>query len=347
MSGRSDAAPAAPDEAILAFIESAGLLEGTGEPHYTPLTGGVSSDIWLVETQQRRFCVKRALARLRVAADWRAPVERSVFEAAWMKGAARVDPDAAPAILSDDPQAGMLAMEYLPPEDFRLWKSELMEGRADPAVAAMVGSRLARIHSAFARDAAAPSTFPRDDIFHSIRLEPYLEAAGRAHPDLADRLGYLVRRTAETKRSVVHGDISPKNILIGPKGPVFLDAECAWFGDPAFDAAFCLNHLMLKCLVQPAAVDRFLGSFDALCAAYFSGVDWEERSDLEERVATLLPGLFLARVDGKSPVEYLTNENDKQCVRRVARALLRNPVTTPAAVREAWAADLASERAKR
>lgn len=346
MSGGSGASPALPDGAILAFIDKAGLLEGAGEARYTPLTGGVSSDIWLVETPRRRFCVKRALARLRVAADWRAPVERSVFEAAWMKGAARVAPDAVPAILADDPQAGMLAMDYLPPQDFRLWKSELMEGRADPAVAAMVGSRLAGIHSAFARDAASASTFPRDDIFHSIRLEPYLEAAARAHPDLAGRLGYLVRRTAGTKRSVVHGDISPKNILIGPKGPVFLDAECAWFGDPAFDVAFCLNHLMLKCLVQPAAADAYLGSFDALCAAYFSRVDWEVTSELEERVATLLPGLFLARVDGKSPVEYLTNENDKQCVRRVARALLRDPVATPAAVRRAWAADLASERAE-
>lgn len=347
MSGGSRATRSVPDGAILAFIDKAELLTGKGEARYTPLTGGVSSDIWLVEEGERRFCVKRALAKLRVAADWRAPVERSVFEAAWMRGAARVDPDAVPAILADDPEAGMLAMEYLPPEDFRLWKSELMQGRADAAVAAMVGSRLAGIHSAFARDPAAPSTFPRDDIFHSIRLEPYLEAAARAHPDLAERLLYLVRRTAGTKRSVVHGDISPKNILIGPKGPVFLDAECAWFGDPAFDVAFCLNHLLLKCLVQPASAEQYLASFDALRGAYFPGIDWEERAGLEERVASLLPGLFLARVDGKSPVEYLNDENDKHRVRRVAGDLLRNPVAGLAGVREAWAAELASERAGR
>lgn len=337
----------APDPAILDFLRRTGLAGATETPLYTPLTGGVSSDIWLVDAGDRRFCVKRALAKLRVAADWRAPVERSVYEAAWMKGAGRVVPDAVPAILADDPDSGMLAMEYLPPDDFRLWKAELMAGRADRSVAEAVGSRLARIHAAFARDAAAPSTFPRDDIFHSIRLEPYLEAAGRANPDLAGRLAFLVRRTAETKRSVVHGDISPKNILIGPKGPVFLDAECAWFGDPAFDVAFCLNHLLLKCLVRPAVAGSYLASFDALRAAYFAGVDREDAGALEMRVATLLPGLFLARVDGKSPVEYLTSEDDRQAVRRVARALLGDPVETLEAVRDAWAADLQNERAKR
>jgi aminoglycoside phosphotransferase (APT) family kinase protein len=344
MNGPSDAIGAAPDPEILAFIDSTGLLEGTGEPRYTPLTGGVSSDIWLVDTGPRRFCVKRALAKLRVAADWRAPVERSVLEAAWLKGAARVAPDAVPMVLADDTDAGMLAMEYLPLEDFKLWKAELMAGRADSRIATAVGERLTSIHAAFARDAEAPATFPRDDIFHSIRLEPYLEATGRAHPDLAERLAYLARRTGETKRSVVHGDVSPKNILIGPKGPVFLDAECAWFGDPAFDVAFCLNHLLLKCLVRPSVVASYLASFDALRAAYFAGVDWEDARALEERIATLLPGLFLARVDGKSPVEYLTEERDRQAVRRVARALLRDPCDSLKAVRDAWAADLENER---
>ena len=62
--------------------------------------------------------------------------------------------------------------------------------------------------------------------------------------------------------------MSPKNILVGPDGPIFLDAECAWYGDPAFDLAFCLNHMLLKCLAVPAAAPAFLDCFDALACAY-------------------------------------------------------------------------------
>ncbi|MCH7958352.1 MAG: phosphotransferase, partial [Proteobacteria bacterium] len=173
-----------------------------------------------------------------------------------------------------------------------------------------------------------------------IRLEPYLLAAGRAHPDRAEALGALAETTAGTRRALVHGDVSPKNILVGPEGPVFLDAECAWYGDPAFDLAFCLNHLLLKCLWTPRAARGFLACFDALAGAYRAGVDWEDREELEARTARLLPGLLLARVDGKSPVEYLTRRSDVDRVRRVARALLAAPVDTLDAVRGAWAKEI-------
>lgn len=331
-----------PDPAILDFIRRAGLF-GEGEAAtFTPLTGGVSSDIWLVETAAGRFCVKRALAKLRVAADWRAPVERNMYEAAWLEGAGKVAPHAVPKLLAQDVAGGMLAMEFLPPEDHRLWKAELLAGRSDRSVARDVGRSLAKIHAAFARDPSAPQTFPRDDIFHSIRLEPYLVATGRAHPALAGRLNDLVDRTAATKKSVVHGDISPKNILIGPHGPVFLDAECAWFGDAAFDVAFCLNHLLLKCLASPQAARDHLAGFDALGDAYLAGVDWEGRDGIERRIASLLPGLFLARVDGKSPVEYLTAEADRQTVRAAAIPLIERPPSTLAEVRDAWREELSN-----
>jgi aminoglycoside phosphotransferase (APT) family kinase protein len=138
----------------------------------------------------------------------------------------------------------------------------------------------------------------------------------------------------------VHGDVSPKNILIGPGGPIFLDAECAWYGDPAFDLAFCLNHLLLKCLWTPSATPGFLHGFDVLTKAYLAGVSWEPCGTLEARAARLLPGLLLARVDGKSPVEYLTDERDKDRARRVARALLAAPVERLDGVRAAWTEEL-------
>jgi hypothetical protein len=118
---------------------------------------------------------------------------------------------------------------------------------------------------------------------------------------------------------------------------VFLDAECAWWGDPAFDLAFCLNHLLLKCLWAPSARVGFLACFEAFTQKYLAGVTWEDPQMLEARAAQLLPGLFLARVDGKSPVEYITEEADKGRVRRVARACLAAPVGTLLTVARMWA----------
>ena len=141
-------------------------------------------------------------------------------------------------------------------------------------------------------------------------------------------------------QALVHGDVSPKNILIGPQGPVFLDAECAWYGDPAFDLAFCLNHLLLKCLWTPSAADGFLACFKALATSYLAGVDWEGAAEIEARTAHLLPGLFLARVDGKSPVEYITGETDKERVRRVGRELLITPVDRLEQIARRWAEEV-------
>lgn len=313
-----------------------GLCGPDDRPEFERLTGGVASDIWRVDLGGRVVCVKRALAKLNVDADWYAPVERNAFEAAWMRFAGDTVPDAVPELLGHDETSGSLAMAYLPPERFHSWKEQLRQGNAEPAVAAEVGERLVRIHRASAAEPSISRQFPTDRIFHDIRLQPYLEATAQAHPDRAQALHALVETTESTKRALVHGDVSPKNILIGPNGPVFLDAECAWFGDPAFDLAFCLNHLLLKCLWVPPVKDRFLQCFDALAKAYLDGVDWEPAAVLEARAAALLPGLLLGRIDGKSPVEYLTERRDKEKVRRVARALLGEPPKTLDVVRSAW-----------
>lgn len=313
-----------------------GLAKSTETPEFTPLTGGVSSDIWRVDLAGGSICVKRALAKLKVAADWQAPVERNATEVAWIETARKVVPSCAPKILGHDPEAGMFAMAYLDPARYRLWKNELRDGRVVLSEAAAVGDVLGRIHAATADDDEIAERFATDRVFYDIRLEPYLVATGQAHPDLADNFDVLVQVTAENRRVLVHGDVSPKNILIGPDGPVFLDAECAWFGDPAFDLAFCLNHLLLKCLWTPEATAEFLDAFGVLAARYLAKVTWEAPSDVDSRAAMLLPGLLLARVDGKSPVEYLTDEAGKNIVREAARALMDSPVPRLGDVRTFW-----------
>jgi aminoglycoside phosphotransferase (APT) family kinase protein len=303
-----------------------------------PLTGGISSDIWRVEAAGTTFCVKRALSRLKVTADWRVPVGRNRYEVAWFRVAGQIVPSAVPAILGDDPEAGAFAMAWLPPDRFPVWKALLRDGTVDLATAAGVGDVLGRIHAATADRPDIAQAFPTDDLFHAIRLEPYLEATARVHVDLADRLAALVATTASTRRVLVHGDFSPKNLLVGPDGPVVLDAECAWFGDPAFDLAFVLNHLLLKGAWRGQWRQRYLEAYGALADAYFAHVAWEAPASCERRVAALLPGLMLARIDGKSPVEYLADEPRKDAVRSFAASLLAEPVATVGEIARRWGA---------
>jgi aminoglycoside phosphotransferase (APT) family kinase protein len=327
---------------IASALRRMGLLDCGPCPALTPLPGGVSSDIWRVDLASGPACIKRALPRLRVSAEWHVPVERNRYELQWMRRVARIIPEAVPPILGADDGLAMFVMRYLEPADFPLWKQQLRDANADTASAASVGVRLARIHGATAGDPDVAARFATDDTFFDIRLEPYLLATARAHPRLANALEALVETTAGEKRALVHGDVSPKNLLIGPAGPVFLDAECAWYGDPAFDLAFCLNHLLLKCLWVPPAREAYLACFQALAAAHLEGVDWEEPRACEARAARLLPGLLLARVDGKSPVEYLTDEGDKETVRRVAAQLLNCPAARLMEIASLWSSEIRS-----
>lgn len=306
----------------------------------TPLTGGVSSDIWRIETENDVVCAKRALPKLRVAADWQAPVERNQYEALWLLVANKASPHCAPQLLGQHPELGVLVMNYMPTSDFDLWKKMLHAGNANVATAQSVGLVLSRIHSYASKQPQLANQFPNESIFYQIRLEPYLVATALKHTDLAHVLQALVLRTQSHAKTLVHGDVSPKNIFIGKQGPILLDAECATWSDPAFDLAFCLNHLLLKCLWTPASTNDFLKCFEVLSNTYLEAVDWESKDALEQRTAHLLPGLFLARVDGKSPVEYITDDHQRDQVRRVARAFLLNPVSQLKQIAQAWHKEL-------
>lgn len=311
------------------FLDRTGLVKSTIARRYTPLTGGVSSDIWRVEVSDgRTLCVKRALAKLKVAADWQAPVSRNAYEWAWIQFAGGVLPQAVPEPLAHDASIGMFAMGYLDPLSHPVWKQQLLAGIVDGRLAGEVGRTVGQLHQASAHRCDLAQRFDTGTNFHALRLEPYLVATAQRHPDLAPHLHALVHQTAQHRTALVHGDVSPKNILLGPHGPVLLDAECAWYGDPAFDVAFCLNHLLLKSLVVPHRRAELRAAFEAWVSGYFEAVDFEPRAQLELRCAQLLPALMLARVDGKSPVEYITADEEREQVRAFAiPRVIRSPDT--------------------
>lgn len=220
----------------------------------------------------------------------------------------------------------MFAMDFLDPDHHPVWKTELMAGRIEPAAARTVGDLVGLLAEASTRpdhrDDVARQ-FATDDNFHCLRIEPYLLTTARRHPEVGNRLSELAERTQATRLALVHGDVSPKNILLGPRGPVLLDAECAWWGDPAFDVAFCLNHLLLKAFAaepeeRAARAQRLFLAAEAWWSDYVGHVSWEPVAQLQARAAELLPALLLARIDGTSPVEYVTADAGRAMVRAFA-----------------------------
>jgi len=292
-----------------------------------PLTGGVSSDIVkLVLADGRLACAKRALAKLKVKSDWQAPLERNHYEVAWLRRASAIVPGAAPKVFAEDQARGIALLEYLPPGDYTLWKTDLLAGHADPAVPARVADVLGRIHVETLHDASAAAEFPTDHLIDALRYDPYLRVLATRYPALRLSILATLDRSFHSKLALVHGDVSPKNILVNRLDghPVLLDAECAWYGDPAFDAAFCLNHLLLKSIHLPAIGPALRDQAQIFAETWLNHFSDALRAELDSRAAALLPCLMLARVDGKSPVEYL-GDDSRETIRQISIPMIRQP----------------------
>lgn len=297
----------------------------------TPLTGGVSSDIAKIEVGDAAYCTKFALAKLKVAANWQAPLHRNKAEYEWLKVAAKILPESALSLYGRSETLHGFAMEYLEGSDVYLWKTALLEGQESRGEAASVGDMLGRIHAASVSDNFDRSPFHNRDDFYALRIEPYLVFTASHHPDLANPLLTLADELFASDQVLIHGDVSPKNILLRSQQPIMLDAECATMGDASFDIAFCLNHLLLKSLYLPQSRDWLLQSVLEFWSSYALHINWETAEALEARVGRLLPALMLARVDGKSPVEYLDDKQREQ-VRQIAIPLIQSPLPSLAAV---------------
>lgn len=301
-----------PDE-LLPYLCQRGLVQSP-TARLKPLSGGVSSDIWLVEDGDRRFVVKQARPKLHVPGDWYADVSRNHYEQEFLAYVAGFLPEAVPCVLHADAEHGFFTMEYLG-DGYVNWKSKLLEGKAEPGDAVLAAEILSAIHRHSWNDNEARQRFNTVSNFQQLRIDPYLLTTAKRHPRLRHHFKAEAQRLAETSLCLVHGDFSPKNILIGPKRMVLLDCEVAWFGDPAFDVAFLLNHFLLKALHLIAKPEPFLELANAAWRTYCQGMSPRISIDFEGRICRLLLMLLLARIDGKSPVEYLQDEVKFEIVR--------------------------------
>ena len=335
------------------------VISEVSEVQVSLLTGGVSNRVILVEfedAQRPNWVIKQARDRLAVEQEWLCSVERVLREmdmlqicnqligtSSALAGQRRA---VVPEILFEDRENYVYAMTAAD-SDSRVWKQDLLAGHVDPQVAECCGWLLGVLHSQSWGADSVRQRIASTEFFDDLRLDPYYRQVARVHSELEDPVAKLLQSNLENRHCLVHGDFSPKNILVNDRAVVLLDFEVGHYGDPAFDLGFFLTHLHIKTLISGNRFDDYAALIDGFWGAYktqmMTVLDTSEMSALECRACLNLGGCLLARVDGKSPVEYLTDASQQELVRRVGWQALTENKNSLAVVRESMLAELPPE----
>ena len=325
-------------EALLAYLRASGRIGPDEQPGLRPLTGGVSSRVVLVERSPPGpdWVLKQALPKLRVAVDWFSSPERMRREAVALRWMAELAPPASvPALLWEEPDVHLLAMTAVP-QPHTNWKLALLQGRGLEHAAAFGGLLGTTHRRAWERREELGPIFSDRSFFESLRLEPYYRYTAMQVPEASPFLEALIADTAGRSETLVHGDYSPKNILVHDGRLVVLDHEVAHFGDPAFDVGFSTTHLLSKANHLPTLREAFARAADDSWRAYRREVDGTEFSRaLEARAVRHTLACLLARVKGRSPLEYL-DEPARRRQQRAVLALMAAPPREMPALGAAW-----------
>lgn len=319
-----------------AYLQAQGIRASSARE----LGGGVSNTVVLVETaDDDRLILKQALPQLRVREEWLADRARIFRERDGLMDAAKLLPRGwAPRVLWSDDDNFLYAMEAASP-DAKSWKDHLLAGDLQPCHARAAGKALGLVIAGTWRDPELEARYSDQHAFQQLRTDPYYRAIARKHPDIAPQVEDWISAISPLRLALTHGDWSPKNMLVEGDRLVFIDFECMHFGDPSYDLAFCANHLCLKAFHDPERAAAFFGLARDLVAAVREPLEPHMLPGLESRAARHLGFLMLARVDGKSPAEYLTDEYVRGCVRRTALKLIyKRPATMEGAFAEVAAA---------
>lgn len=310
------------------YLVARGLASDGDEILVREMGGGVSNVVLLVEwpgQPSRRWVVKQSLAKLRVEEDWRSERDRIFREAEAIQVLRDVlGPSSLPEIIEVD-RSNYAYMMTAAPEGSEPWKSLLMGGWVDLAVARRAGELLAKLMTAERRVPALRKRFEDRTVFDQLRIDPYYRTTAVRHPDLLATYQALIADSWEIRTALVHGDYSPKNMLVRDGNICLIDFEVAHWGDPAFDAGFLLSHLFLKAFHQPRYQESYFQAARAFWQSLREGAAVECGKEFETMAVRHLGGLMLARVDGKSPVEYLRDAPAKQQVRGLAKRILLKP----------------------
>jgi 5-methylthioribose kinase len=318
---------------IISIIQQANLLQKSKVECKT-LTGGVSSDIFLVSDGVNNLVVKQALKKLLVEDDWYADTARNRIEREFAQYVQQFLPGAVPGVLFVNEEHDFFVMEYLD-RSFSNWKEQLLAGNFEIETAQKAAGLMADLHLHSTGNREAAEKFHSNAFFICLRTEPYLVTTGDRHPRFRAVFHNEAKRLENCKEALVHGDFSPKNLMVGPDNIVLLDHEVASYGDPSFDVAFLLNHLHLKQLYHAGHHQKLPDLAGVVWNMYSEKLQEERAGKLESRTGKLLLLLMLARIDGKSPVEYL-GEKQKDFVREFVYSMLENEEYLLAEISQAW-----------
>ena len=309
---------------MIELLKSKGF-ELSENTQLTSLTGGVSCDIFLVQDGENSFVVKQALAKLKVKQDWFADTNRNMYEQRYLKYINHYLPEFAPKVIASYEHDNLFVMEYLG-DQHSDWKQCLLKNEFDQSTAQLIGHALGLIHKKSWLDPYAKEQFDSDVNFSQLRLAPYFETLTTSYPEHEQNILRLCEQILQQKTCLVHGDFSPKNILVKQDDIKIIDCEVAWFGDPAFDIAFLLHHLFLKYFHMKNTELLVLAKIFYNAYSTTLGKEYLQQISFGH-IAKITSLLMLARIDGKSPVEYLTNET-QNIVRTKALALFSKNFTS-------------------
>lgn len=323
-------------ENAAAYLQETGRVPAGRSIRVRELSGGVSNVVLRVDLEDRpSFVIKQCRERLRVAMDWRARLDRIWAERAALDVlGALLPPGTVPRVHFEDRPNYLFAMTCAP-DDSETWKTHLMSGQADPRVAGRLGTILGTVHAEATNHPEMRGTLADTSLFDELRLDPYYRTIARAHPEIAPRIEALIAAmdVPSNERTLVLGDFSPKNILVHSAGLILLDFECAHGGDASFDLGFFLSHLMLKTIQvargAPGARQSFVDLTLRFWDAYLERIGttpWRPEG-LVPRAIDHASACVLARVDGKSPVEYLDPSGQELARRLALEAIETQPRT--------------------
>jgi 5-methylthioribose kinase len=328
------------------YLRSRGHLALGESATACELSGGVSNTvIHIARSAGDDLVLKQVRRQLKVAEPWYCSVERIWREVDVLRQCATLLRDSrtdvpfkveVPRLLFEDRENYLYAMTAAP-TDHVVWKHELLSGMARSDVACACGTLLGTLHARSWHDAALARELDDRQFFEDLRLDPYYRQIAGAHESLAPDIERLIDSVNSERHCLVHGDFSPKNLLVYGDRLLLIDFEVGHYGDPAFDVGFFLSHLALKACYHAPRDGPFFDLIDAFWSGYcaeMTGVVLPVDLDsLIRRGILNFAGCTLARLDGKSKIDYLRDRARRDAMRELCRTVFNCRPTQWAEVR--------------